>query len=164
MYRNLSRVPGRRVGNGSETIFRRTRAFLGARALAPCVLELVGICRSSGRDEPDMGGQTCGSPTLRPGEPETHSWWHPAALQPTPFHFFFPTPGVPGAVTIQSGHGDPSLIFDFDGMVGVAEVGLGQGTSTLDGRRLFWAADARFMKGTYIGTDGDTRTGAFAFL
>ena len=85
-------------------------------------------------------------------------------FQPTPFHFFFPTPGVPGAVTIQSGHGDPSLIFDFDGMVGMAEVGLGQGTSTLDGRRLFWAADARFMKGTYIGTDGDTRTGAFAFL
>ena len=85
-------------------------------------------------------------------------------FQPTPFHFFFPTDGVPGAVTIASGHGDPSTIYDFDGMVGVAEVGTTPGTSTLDGRRLFWSADVRFMKGTYIGTEGDTRTGAFAFL
>lgn len=85
-------------------------------------------------------------------------------FQPTPFHFFFPTDGVPGAVTIESGHGDPSLITDFHGMVGVADLGQTGGTSLLDGKRLLWKADVRFMKGTYVGTEGDTRTGAFAFV
>jgi hypothetical protein len=85
-------------------------------------------------------------------------------FQPTPFHFFFPTDGVPGAVTVASGHGDPSTITDFDGMVGVADVGQTEGTSVLDGKRLLWKADVRFMKGTYIGTEGDTRNGAFAFV
>ncbi len=85
-------------------------------------------------------------------------------FQPTPFHFFFPTDGVPGAVTVASGHGDPSTITDFDGFIGVADVGQTGGTSVLDGRRLLWKADVRFMKGSYIGTEGDTRTGAFAFV
>jgi len=85
-------------------------------------------------------------------------------FQPTPFHFFFPTDGVPGAVTVESGHGDPSTITDFDGFVGVADVGKTGGTNTLTGQRLLWKADVRFMKGTYLGTEGDTRTGAFAFV
>jgi hypothetical protein len=84
-------------------------------------------------------------------------------FQTTPFHFFFPT-GGPSGVTVASGHGDPSLITDFDGMVGVADVGQNGGTSVLDGKRLLWKADVRFMKGTYIGTEGDTRSGAFAFV
>ena len=81
----------------------------------------------------------------------------------TPFHFFFPTDGVPGAVTVASGHGDPSLISDFDGMIGVADVGQTTGTDGA-GNQLLWKADVRFMKGTYIGTEGDNRTGAFAFI
>lgn len=91
---------------------------------------------------------------------------HPPFLAPPKnfFHFFFPTDGVPGAVTVASGHGDPSTITDFDGVVGVADVGLHGGTSVLDGKRLLWKADVRFMKGTYIGTEGRTRTGAFAFV
>ncbi len=84
-------------------------------------------------------------------------------FQPTPFHFFFPTGGPPGAVTVVSGHGDPSLITDFDGMIGVADVGQTTGTDGA-GRNLLWKADVRFMKGTYMGTEGDTRTGAFAFI
>ena len=84
-------------------------------------------------------------------------------FQPTPFHFFFPTGGPPGAQTIQSGHGDPSLITNFDGFVGVADVGQTAGTDGA-GRSLLWKADVRFMTGTYVGTEGDTRTGAFAFI
>ena len=72
-------------------------------------------------------------------------------FQPTPFHFFFP------------GAGDPSTITDFDGMVGIADIGNTGGTGT-PGGPLRWKADVRFMKGTYIGTEGDTRTGAFAFV
>jgi hypothetical protein len=82
---------------------------------------------------------------------------------PDPFHFFFPTDGVPGAVTVESGHGDPSLITDFDGMIGVADVGKTSGTDGA-GNHLLWKADVRFMKGSYVGTEGDTRTGAFAFI
>ncbi len=82
---------------------------------------------------------------------------------PDPFHFFFPTDGVPGAVTVVSGHGDPSLITDFDGMIGVADVGQTTGTDGA-GNHLLWKADVRFMKGSYVGTEGDTRTGAFAFI
>jgi hypothetical protein len=84
-------------------------------------------------------------------------------FQPTPFHFFFPTGGPPGAVTVLSGHGDPSLISDFDGMIGVADVGATTGTDGA-GNQLFWKADVRFMKGSYVGTESDTRTGAFAFI
>jgi hypothetical protein len=83
-------------------------------------------------------------------------------FQPTPFHFFFPT-GGPSGVTVLSGHGDPSLITDFDGMIGVADVGATTGTDGA-GKQLLWKADVRFMKGTYVGTEGDTRTGAFAFI
>jgi hypothetical protein len=85
-------------------------------------------------------------------------------FQSTPFHFFFPTDGVPGAVTVESGHGDPSLITDFDGFVGVAEVGKTAGTATLTGEQLLWKADVRFMTGSYLGTERDARTGAFAFV
>jgi len=84
-------------------------------------------------------------------------------FQPTPFHFFFPTGGPPAAVTVLSGHGDPSLISDFDGMIGVADVGATTGTDGA-GNQLFWKADVRFMTGSYVGTEGDTRTGAFAFI
>ena len=83
-------------------------------------------------------------------------------FQPTPFHFFFPT-GGPSGVTVESGHGDPSTITDFDGMIGVADVGQTSGTDGA-GTQLLWKADVRFMKGTYMGTEGDTRTGAFAFV
>jgi hypothetical protein len=82
---------------------------------------------------------------------------------PDPFHFFFPTDGVPGAITVESGHGDPSLITDFEGMIGVADVAQTSGTDG-SGNRLLWKADVRFMTGTYLGTEGDTRTGAFAFV
>jgi hypothetical protein len=77
------------------------------------------------------------------------------------FHFFFPTDGVPGAVTVDSGHGDISTITDFHGMVGVADIPFTGGTAV---GSLQWKADVRFMKGSYIGTEGDTRTGAFAFV
>jgi hypothetical protein len=85
----------------------------------------------------------------------------------TPFHFFFPTPNPFSTDTIANGGGDLSTIYDFSGSVGVAEInGDGKGTDTATGvtTDMFWAADVRFMKGSYKGTEGDTRTGAFAFI
>ena len=88
-------------------------------------------------------------------------------FQPHPFHFFFPTANPFSTDTIANGGGDVSTIYDFMGSVGVAEIngnGTGMDTTTGISSTMFWAADVRFMKGTYKGTEGDTRTGAFAFI
>lgn len=88
-------------------------------------------------------------------------------FQSTPFHFFFPTANPFSTDTIANGGGDVSTIYNFMGSVGVAEInGNGVGTDTTTGvsKTMFWAADVRFMKGTYVGTEGDTRTGAFSFI
>jgi hypothetical protein len=81
------------------------------------------------------------------------------------FHFFFPTANNPvgSTDTVQNGHGDPSVITDFNGFVGVGDWGGGTGKDE-DGRTLFWAADVRFMDGEYIGLDGREHQGAFAFV
>jgi hypothetical protein len=130
------------------------RKFLGSAALAGGAAATAGIwlpefARAAAFAESD--------PRFIPGGTKL-------PFQPTPFHFFFPTGGPPGAVTVLSGHGDPSLITDFDGMIGVADVGDTMGTEVGTGTRMHWKADVRFMKGTYVGTQGDTRTGAFAFV
>src|SRR5262250_2120666 len=62
------------------------------------------------------------------------------------FHFYFPTsPNPPNSPdTVERGSGDPSLITDFNGLIGVGEWGGGTGTDQ-DGITLYWAADLRFM-------------------
>jgi hypothetical protein len=63
--------------------------------------------------------------------------------------------------------GEPSLITNFNGFVGVFEgTGTGTGTDlkTLKTTPLFWGADNRFMQGVYIGVDGKTHQGTFAFV
>ncbi len=81
------------------------------------------------------------------------------------FHFYFPTSQNPAGSsdTIESGRGDPSLITDFKGFIGVGEWGGGTGTDQ-NGTTLYWAGDIRFMDGEYIDLDGHHRQGAFAFI
>jgi hypothetical protein len=88
-------------------------------------------------------------------------------FQPTPFHFYFPTANPFSSFTVENGQGDPSLIFDFDGSVAVAELtgtGVGTNTSTDKETPMFWAADVRTMKGKFVSTRGKTDRGAFAFI
>ena len=71
------------------------------------------------------------------------------------FHFFLPNPTA-----------EPSLITDFQGFVGLANVG-GRGTRTEPGhepRHLFFDSDNRFMTGTYVGRDGKIHHGTFGFV
>jgi len=71
------------------------------------------------------------------------------------FHFFLPSPTT-----------EPSLITDFQGFVGLANVG-GRGTRTEPGgepRHLFFDSDNRFMTGTYVGRDGKIHHGTFGFV
>jgi hypothetical protein len=69
--------------------------------------------------------------------------------------------------TVENGRGDPSLITDFNGFIGIGEWGgplaAGTGKDQTD-TTLYWAADIRFMDGEYIALDGRHRHGAFAFI
>jgi hypothetical protein len=80
------------------------------------------------------------------------------------FHFYFPAENPVGSPdTIESGRGDPSMITDFNGFIGVGEWGPGTGKDQAS-TTVYWAADVRFMDGEYIGLDGRHRQGAFAFI
>jgi hypothetical protein len=75
---------------------------------------------------------------------------------PTIFHVFGVEPGQ-----------ELSTITDFDGLVGAAEIsGTGTGTNTRPGEatKLFFDTDMRFMKGEFIGLDGEEQDGTFGFI
>jgi hypothetical protein len=62
---------------------------------------------------------------------------------------------------------EPSTITDFHGPVGVAHIrGAGTSTDIQTGNqtRLLFDADMRFMRGQYIGVDGNLHRGTFAFV
>ena len=70
------------------------------------------------------------------------------------FHFFLPASGA-----------EPSLITDFNGFVGVANVGgTGTGSDSGGSYSLIFDADCRFMNGVYVGVDGKTHHGAAGFV
>jgi len=75
---------------------------------------------------------------------------------PEVFHVFPPKHGF-----------EQSTIFDFKGFVGVAHIqGTGTGTDTLTRTTtpLVFDVDNRFMKGVYVGVDGEKHTGTFGFI
>jgi hypothetical protein len=79
----------------------------------------------------------------------------PLGLGPKLFHFLPPKTDL-----------DQSTIFNFKGTVGVAEIS-GPGVATHNGAPIAgttFGSDNRFMKGTYIGTDGERHRGTFAFI
>lgn len=79
-----------------------------------------------------------------------------------PIHHFPPVPLV-GPTQIN----EPSQITDFNGMVGICRVfGEGTGTDLASGTttRLSFQVDNGFMDGLYVGEDGQTHHGTFAFI
>jgi hypothetical protein len=82
----------------------------------------------------------------------------------TTIHHFFPGP-VEG-VDANTGH-DPSQIFDFSGIIAEADLLLtGTGTDLVSGDSAPYGfhTDMRFMSGEFVAADGETHTGAFAFI
>jgi hypothetical protein len=74
---------------------------------------------------------------------------------PVLFHFQFPIANT-----------DVSSIFNFKGLVGVADIE-GPGAGVHNGKALegsHFGSDNRFMKGAYIGADGKRHRGTFAFI
>jgi hypothetical protein len=79
----------------------------------------------------------------------------PQTIPGTPFHVLFP------------GQGEPSVITDLNGAVGIAHIqGAGTGTDTQTGvsETLLFDADMRFMQGTYVGVDGNFYRSTFGFV
>jgi hypothetical protein len=66
---------------------------------------------------------------------------------------------------VSNGTGDLSTSRDFNGIVGGIEflrAAPVSGDHPLGG--MFWAADMRFMMGTYVGRDNHKHRAAFAFV
>src|SRR5262245_17871845 len=87
-------------------------------------------------------------------------------------HIYFPGP-VSGAAAPTDPSGaypegrDPSLIFNFKGSVGEAQLELtGTGTDLDTGvsARYSFQTDMRFMHGVFVGTDQIERKGSFVFI
>ncbi len=71
-----------------------------------------------------------------------------------------------GTVTYPQGR-DPSVIFNFKGFVGAADLTLtGTGTDLQTGASVPYKfhTDMRFMHGVFVGTDLIERRGAFVFV
>lgn len=85
-------------------------------------------------------------------------------LTPNPFggpDGHFNQPG-PADSTLHGRGGEPSSITDFNGFIGVVRVdGTGKDGN---GNTLLWEVDLRFMKGVYVGVDGDVHHGTFALV
>ncbi len=82
----------------------------------------------------------------------------------TTIHFFFPGP-VEG-VDPNTGH-DPSVITDFRGVIGQADLlltGTGTDLGTGNSAPYNFHTDMRFMNGEFVAADGETHNGAFAFI
>ena len=87
-------------------------------------------------------------------------------------HFYFPGPvdGSAAATDPSGAHPegrDPSVIFNFKGFVGVADLNLtGTGTDLQTGASVPYGfhTDMRFMDGVFVGTDLIERHGSFVFV
>ena len=146
------------------------RGFFSSAGAASAGLFTASVLPSSASadDDDESGGISLPSVCELPN-PIPHT-------APTPFgtilHNFFPGP-VEGTLAPTDATGahpdgrDPSLIFDFKGFIGQADLQFtGMGTDLNTGQRApyIFNADVRFMDGMYVGTDGKTRRKAFAFI
>ena len=89
-----------------------------------------------------------------------------------PSHFFFPGHADGSASStdptgVHPNGRDPSTIFNFDGLIGQADLNLsGTGTDTTTGVSAPYTfhTDMRFMAGKFLATDGRVHKGAFIFI
>ena len=155
------------------------RRFFGASAGAAGVVLGSGLwtpaqgdrSRDDDAGDHDERGPSCPAPDPIPfvGIPPIPN---PVIATCTRFHGFFPgnvegTPAATDPTGPHPGGRDPSTIFNFDGVIGQADLTLtGTGTDTTTGQSAPYDfnADMRFMAGRFVGTDGRVHKGAFAFI
>lgn len=100
----------------------------------------------------------------------TSTLWFPTLVEaggsgtgPTPIPGGF----APGLHAFLGPGVEPSSIFNYRGVTGVAAVrgtGVGRNTATGERTALLFDSDNRFMKGEYVGEDGQRHRGTFAFV
>ena len=153
------------------------RGFFGASAGAAGALLGSGLWTPAAGDHGDEngdeneGGQACPAPEPVPNlaAPPIPN---PIIATCTRIHGFFPgnvegNPAPTDPNGPQPGGRDPSTIFNFDGVIGQADLNLtGTGTDTTTGTSAQYGfhTDMRFMSGRFVGTDGKVHKGAFAFI
>ena len=106
-----------------------------------------------------VAGAAIGAPWLAsvasaapPGPGEPRPIPETLAFGPNAFHVQLPGPGV-----------ELSLITDFEGTIGVADI-LGTAIGTGDPANLTFDADVRFMDGHFLGTDGRVHVRTVGFV
>jgi hypothetical protein len=154
-----------RAGPGAPLRTVSRRGFFGASAGAAGAVLGSGLWTPAGAD-PGPGRPSSGAP-----DPIPHIFVPPPAPCER-VHFFFPGP-VDGTLAptdptgAQPGGRDPSTLFNFDGVIGEADLDLtGTGTNTTTGMSAPYGfhTDMRFMAGRFVATDGRVHKGAFAFV
>jgi hypothetical protein len=89
----------------------------------------------------------------------------PHITTPPGQHFFFPGP-VDASPGTGPGH-DPSIITDFSGVIGQADLNFsGTGTDLNTGASATYDfhTDMRFMDGVFVGLDNEKHRGTFGFI
>ena len=144
------------------------RRFFGASAGAAGAMLGSGLwapAQARERDEDEKPSASCPE-----ADPIPHINTVPAGFGA--FHFFFPGP-VDGSAAPTDPEGahptgrDPSTIFNFDGVIGQADLNLtGTGTDSTTGVSAPYGfhTDMRFAVGKFVGIDGRVQRGAFAFI
>ena len=95
---------------------------------------------------------------------------NPHITTPPGGHFFFPGPveGAPSTDPHFPNAGfDPSIITDFSGMIGQADLnlsGIGTDLNTGASASCDFHADMRFMDGIFVGLDNEQHRGAIGFI
>src|SRR5437867_3861649 len=171
----LSRFGRARPGASPGSVSRRR--FFGASAgAAGAVLgSSLWTPAQSGEhenDDDDDGSQRKPSATCPVADPIPHVNAVISGFGFGAFHVFFPGPADGSAAPsdpegVHPDGRDPSTIFNFDGVIGQAELNLtGTGTDTTTGQSAPYAfhTDMRFMAGRFVATDGQVHKGAFAFI
>jgi hypothetical protein len=144
----------------SRRAFMRGAATSGGAALALQAAPLPSVLAARDDDDHRVRG-LCDDPFPIP---------HLTTLPFGNFHFFFPGPveGTSAPTDPTGAHDgrDPSLITDFRGFIGQCDLDLsGTGINAAgESTPYTFHTDMRFMKGTFVGTDGRQHRGAFAFV
>lgn len=155
----LSRTPDR-------TLFDFSRRQLITGAASGLLLSSAFPKTAFALDDDDQG--CCGDGLCDFPVPIPHIQTPP----PGGAHFYFPGP-VSGAAAPTDPSGahpegrDPSVIFNFKGFIGLADLSLkGTGTDLKTGETAPYTfhTDMRFMHGVFVGTDLVERKASFAFV
>ena len=118
----------------------------------------AGLRSSALADDDDEGKR---NRCKAPARPITHISTPPGA------HFYFPGPVDASPTTSPNTGHDPSIITDFSGVIGQADLilsGTGTDLNTGASAKYDFHTDMRFMDGVFVGLDNERHRGSIGFI